>query len=496
MRLTLQVAALLSVTLLAAAAPASAQDRRSVGPVLTLEEAITVASRNNPDHQQVRSNLRSAGAAVRSAYGALLPTADASMQAQYQQQGARPIQGVTFGTSADVYQSSYFIGLNYRLTAGKLIAPRLQSAALDAAEADIAGSEETLRGNVVQRFFNVLQSQARANLQDSLLVSTQVQLEMARARTAVGAGTQLDVTRAEVAHGQQRVAAIQARNQVEIDKLRLFQMMGVQLPLDVRLVADAGISPPTFALEYVLDLARQQNPGMQALRSRERVSHLNARAARSEYLPSLALSTGWGGYTYQVSNTDMLVDQARQQMLNNQASCFTTDSIRQGAGLPGITGQCSAIVFSDGMASSIRSDNSAFPFSFTRAPMQFTATLTVPLFDGFAREERVQRATAERNDARHRLRARELQIDADVTAAYLTMITQVRTVELQEQNAAKAREELRLAEERYRVGAASYLDLNDARASFERAEGDRITAIFEYHKAFAALESAVGRSLR
>ena len=34
------------------------------------------------------------------------------------------------------------------------------------------------------------------------------------------------------------------------------------------------------------------------------------------------------------------------------------------------------------------------------------------------------------------------------------------------------------------------------RASFERAENDRINAIYDYHKAFAALESAVGRPLR
>ena len=85
---------------------------------------------------------------------------------------------------------------------------------------------------------------------------------------------------------------------------------------------------------------------------------------------------------------------------------------------------------------------------------------------------------------------------ADVTGAYLTLVAQAKTVALQEDNAKKAREELRLAQERYRVGASTFLDLTDARASFERAENDRINAIYEYHKAFAALESAVGRPLR
>jgi outer membrane protein TolC len=85
---------------------------------------------------------------------------------------------------------------------------------------------------------------------------------------------------------------------------------------------------------------------------------------------------------------------------------------------------------------------------------------------------------------------------ADVTAAYLSLRTAFRTVQLQEQNARKAREELTFAEERYRVGAAIFLDVTTARVAYERAESDRINAIYDYHKAFAVLESAVGRPLR
>ena len=62
--------------------------------------------------------------------------------------------------------------------------------------------------------------------------------------------------------------------------------------------------------------------------------------------------------------------------------------------------------------------------------------------------------------------------------------------------AAKARLELNFTQDRYRSGAVNLVDVTDARAAFERAESDRINAVFDYHKAFAALESAVGRPLR
>ena len=109
---------------------------------------------------------------------------------------------------------------------------------------------------------------------------------------------------------------------------------------------------------------------------------------------------------------------------------------------------------------------------------------------------RLEQAQVNRDNARYATRARELQLTADVTQSYLNLVTAARTVELQEVNAQKAREELAFAEERYRVGAATFLDVTTSRGTFEQAQVDRLDAIYNYHRAFAALESAVGRPLR
>src|SRR5918992_227628 len=80
---------------------------------------------------------------------------------------------------------------------------------------------------------------------------------LARARTAVGAGTPLDVRRAEVAVGQAEVAALTARNNVDIQKLQLFQQMGVPMPPGVRLVTAFPVQQPSFRLDSLLELARR-----------------------------------------------------------------------------------------------------------------------------------------------------------------------------------------------------------------------------------------------
>jgi outer membrane protein len=128
--------------------------------------------------------------------------------------------------------------------------------------------------------------------------------------------------------------------------------------------------------------------------------------------------------------------------------------------------------------------------------MSFSAFISMPIFDNLQREQRLQEAIIQRDNAKYSVRARELQLTADVTQAYLNLQTAIKTTQLQEVNAARAREELSFAEERYRVGAATFLDVTTSRGTFEQAQIDRLNAIYDYHRAFAALESAVGRPLR
>jgi outer membrane protein len=481
----------------AGAATSTAHDTTPApGPVLSLDEAIALALKHNPDYLSTVDARRAASAQRRAAYGAFLPSVNANLQGQYQQQGSNTISGVAFDVNSDIYQSFYSINLSYNLSANTFLNPRMQSASVRAADADIRGSAQLTRATVAQNYLTVLQSQAKAVLSDSLVTQSQIQLELAKAKVAVGSGTQLDISQAEVAFGRARVAALQAHNQVQIDKLRLFQAMGVPEPANVQLTTAFEVREPDFSLDSVLALARRQNPTLNALRSRDDVASLSVKSAQSQYLPTLRLSTGWGGYTYQYANGNYPVQMAEQQMEQSRLNCFTTDSIRVGAGLPSIAGRCAGMQLTPEAAARIRAQNSQFPFSFTRQPWQVSATVSLPIFDNFQREARIEQAQADRNSARYRIRKQELQLTADVTSAYLTLVTNARSAALQEQNSARAREELQLAQERYRVGAATYLDLANARANYEQAENDRINAIYAYHISFAVLENAVGRPLR
>jgi outer membrane protein len=311
----------------------------------------------------------------------------------------------------------------------------------------------------------------------------------------VGAGTILDVRRAEVAAGQSEVATLQAYNTAEVELLRLFQQLGVAQPDSVALTTRFEVLPVRFQLDSLLDIARSTNPVLEAARSRERAAGVGVRAVQGRYLPSLTLQTGWGGYTSKLAEESAAIADARDQIEGRREGCFSQDSIRAAAGMDRLN--CSSLpVWSPELQSAAVAANNRFPFTFTPSPRSFSAFISLPIFDNLVREQRLQEAQVARDNARYDVRARELQMIADVTQALRNLQTARRTTELQEINAQRAREELAFAEERYRVGAATFLDVTTSRGTFEQAQIDRLTAIYDYHRAFAALESAVGRPLR
>ncbi len=481
----------------AAVAPAATAQSGAVptGATLTLDDAITLARRNNPVYLAQANARRTADAAVRSARGALLPSADASFSSRYQQAGQQVFSGQSFSNSSATVQSGYSLGLSYRLNSSTFLTPKAALANREATEADITGSAEQLRAAVTQQYLSVLQAIARVALQDTLVKTAQTQLELAKAKVAVGAGTSLDIRRAEVALGQTQVALLRERNNVEIEKLRLYQQMGVAQPDNVQLVTEFPISTPNFRLDALLEDARRQNPAIIALRARDRSAELNVKVAKAAYTPTLSLNTGVGGNSYQFTNSDFLVNQAQAGVLGQQAACFQQDSIRTRIGLP--TANCgTTFQFTPAQAEAIRSRNSQFPFNFQRSPVSLNATLSLPIFDNFSREERVQRAQINRDDAQYNVKAKDLALTADVTQAFRTLTTAAQTVTLQEQIALKAKEELAFAEERYKVGASTFLDVVTSRGSYEQALIDRVNAVYDYHKSYAALENAVGHPLR
>jgi len=492
--------ALSAFLLVAASSAAFAQGQpaaqpQTSGPILTLEEAVQLALRNNPTHLQSLSARNRSGASLRTAYGSFLPSVNSNLTGSFRAGGNSVFEGQQFGAPSDVLSSNYSIGISAFYNMRTLLQPRVAKANLNASEADVNRSAASTRSQVVTQYLNVLQAQATAALQDTLLANAQAQLDLNRAREAVGAATSLEVRRSEVVVGQARVGQLRERNNFENQLQRLFQDMGIDRMEGVRLTTTFPITEPTVQISELMEMARRANPSLLAAEARQNAAEVAVRQNRGSYLPSLSLSTGFSGNSLQQTNIEPAIAQAALSTEASRRSCLTTDSIRAGAGLAP-RGTCDQIVFSDADAAAMRAGNEQFPFNFSKNPFGYSVTLSLPIFNGFQREEQIQVATSQRNDARYAVRAQQLQMATEVSTAHRNLLTQYQTVQLQQLTREAAQQAMDLAVERYRVGATNFTEVSQARSDFERESTNLINATYEFHKAYAELERAVGRPLR
>jgi outer membrane protein len=468
----------------------------AVGSTLSLGEAIALARRNSPTFQTSVTARRTVAAQLRQATGALLPSLSSGFSGDYREGKQQIVSGQAFGSTNSALSTNAQLSASYSISPSAFADRQTIKRNVEATETDITAAEQTLRNNIVVQFVAVLQSQATARLQDTLLTTTDAQLQLAQAKLQVGTATQLDVDRADVANGLQRVAALRAHNDVDIQKLRLFQQIGIEPVMSTTLDSLPTGQMPAQNVTELVEMARKSNPVLEGARLREEAAASSVTSARRAYFPSFSLSAGLSGYTNRYTNTDALIASSQAGYLGARTSCIRSEEVRAALNLSNTLAACQSIAFTDAQAAQIRDAQSKYPFGFARNPYSLSAALSLPIFNGFRREANIETANVQRRNQQLLVRAQELQLNADVTTASLNLSTSQEALRLQVLNAATARRALALAQARYAVGTISLVDLIQARSDFDTAETSRITATYDFQRAFAALEVAVGRPLR
>jgi outer membrane protein len=476
---------------------------------LSLSEALQQARNNNPQYRQRLNNAATARMTVRNAYGQLLPSAQVSGGMDYTGAGRANFgQGLTQQTSA-IIGSSWNAGLSWQFDGARLVAPRQSRANQRATESEISSEESNLKFSITTQYLTVLQATAQVAVARQQVERNQNFLDLANAKYRVGQGTLIEVRQAEVQKAQSDVALLRNLQTESEAKLELFRRIGVESPIEITQVELSDSFPvqkPEFDLDQLLQTARDQNPALKALEDRRKAASVGVTSAKTAFLPSLSVRAGWGGFTQEQTDDGLLVRQSQLGAISQAQNCIFQDSIQ--ALLPGRTVQGAAVCFQNagldpsGTALTAQSRrailnaNSVFPFDFTKQPFGASLTITLPLFTGFGRSLRLQQARETELDAEEGVRAQAIQVRTDVHSRFLALGTAYQAIAVQAASRDAARDQLRLAQDRYRLGSGTALEVSDAQNSVQRAEGDYVNAIYDYHKSLAALEAAVGRPLR
>jgi outer membrane protein len=466
---------------------------------LSIEQAIQLARENNPLFLQTKNDIDVSRSAVRSAIGGLLPTANINNSYGYTAGGERRAESVVLAQQPGYYSGSYSLGVSYRLSGAAILEPSVQRSQRRAVERRVAGSGANLDGQVSQQYLSVLQARDQVAQAEKEVARLNEYVKLAQAKLDVGAGTPLEVRSAEVDAGTAEVALIRARNDAATAAITLGQLIGVTVEPEVALTSKFALFEPKWTAQDLVQIALQANPTLLAANASESAAKTQVKSARTAYLPSLGFNLGWQGSVYQASDINPLVQSSLQQTGQAFQSCKQSNELA--VLLNQAPRDCSPFDTNNPAVEArirdqLRSENSGFPFGYTRQPMSAGITISLPIFQGFSRQLQVDQARAAAADARFQVRSEELRLRQEVSTGVRNLQTAYQTALLDDKVRANAEEQLRLAQERFRFGAANSIEVTDAQAKLSKAEQDQISATYDFHKYLAALEALVGRPLR
>jgi outer membrane protein TolC len=250
-----------------------------------------------------------------------------------------------------------------------------------------------------------------------------------------GVVPEFDVLRAEVqlANFQQNLVA--ARNAVDLAISGLNRAMGVDVNQRWRLEEPASPTPSLVHLSASQQEADRRRPEVPRAQVQSRAARKGVRLAKAGLQPSLAL-----------------------------VADYSFDSNPSGfAGL----------------------DES----------WDFSAVVSLPLFDSRATRTRVRQAPADVASADLPEQDARQQVALEVRQAFLSLGEAEERMRTTEKDAEQAREALRVAQVRYRAGVNTSVEVTDAEEAFTQVRSNQVNALYDYQLARARLDRAIGRPL-
>jgi TolC family type I secretion outer membrane protein len=425
---------------LSAAAP-SAGAAPNPSPALSLEECIRTALSNNPSLKASRASVSSALESEGGTRSAYFP--QIALQAGYSRWESRAFLPDSILTLPPLHLSpvigptnQYSLDLQGSYTLFDSGLRRAQvagaKAAREAAGEAAAQDTQDLVLNVTSSYYGLLAAQANLAVAKQSLKRSEDHLRLAEDRKAVGAVPLADVLRARVEVANARLAQVHAASGVEVARGALAASMGLS-PDTPLAIQDAGaeVRPPAL-LDPAQALAEAQarRPEVKAAERRVEAGRASVRAARSAYGPTVELDASYG-----------------------------------------------------------RLDNTYFP-----QDKNWSAgiVLRLPVFTGFARSHALARARTELGRAEDRRDEAALAVRQEVWNALARLREAYNAVLAVRALTADAKESLRMADERYKVGAGTITDLLDAETNLAQAQAQQVDADFQYRVAGANLKRALG----
>lgn len=433
-------AAILVITCCAATTNSVGQTR-----VLSLQECIKIAVGVSTTVGIYHEQLRSARQDVLASYGRFLPNATLNFTGGRNYLGptstifldaqGRPVEPE--GSDFENYSFSLSTNMllyDFGVSKNSLHESRRNS---EAAEHDLRYQKDVVVAIVIRAYYDLVRKQRLHEVQLEAVKAAKRNLEQVEAFYNIGSSTRADVLQAKVRLGNTNLELITAVNDEELAWVRLGNLLN--FPLDEQFEVDTSLNVTRIDLDIDEEIAYmlEHRPDLLAARRRVRAAKHGVVAATNARLPTLG-----AGFRYSWND----------RQFPDNGNVFRKD-------------------YSWGIG----------------------VSLDFNIFDRFATKTSSEQAKARQRISEYNLKQAKLDAILEVEQLFLVMKQAGERMDVAKEQVAQAEENLRLAEERYRVGAGTILETIEAGANMTAAQASLIEASCDYLIAQADLRRATGR---
>jgi outer membrane protein TolC len=282
-------------------------------------------------------------------------------------------------------------------------------------------------------YLQVIAAAARVQSARAQLETANVLLQQTSQQHNVGLVAQIDVNRSRVQMLTQQQRLVSLQNDLAKQKINLARIVGLPPNDGYALADDVPFAPASImTVDDALQQASTQRSDLKGAEAQVRAAERARSAARSERLPSLALTADYGAIGI------------------NPANSHGTFSV--------------------------------------------VGSLKFPIWQGGRIEGDIEQAEAALSQRQSELEDLRGQVEADVRKAYLDLEAARSQVDVAHENTRVSQENLKLTRQRFDAGLADNLEVVQSQESVANAELDYINSVFAHNIAKLSLARAIGQA--
>lgn len=395
--------------------------------VLTVDEAVQIALKNNYDIKLASNDLEVSKVNNSIANAGMLPRVDGTFTQNNNVQNTKQTQstGVTRElNNAKNNNMTYGVNLGWTVFDGlKMFARYDQLQTLEKqGEVQLKATILTKVSDVMTNYYDLVKQQQLIQALDTTIVISKQRLKLAENRFSIGKASKLEVLNAQVDLNQDLSNILLLKQAFQISKVSLNELLARDSATDFKVVEEVAIDE-NLQLKELQDLVEKQNPQLQLALISKRVAELDLKQVRAERYPTVRLNSG-----YNFNKTESSLG-------------FVSQSTSNG--------------------------------------LNYGVAATLNIFNGFLQTKNEKIAKLQVDNSKLLIEQERQTISSQLHSTYQTYLTNVELVKLEDHNEEIAKKNLEITLEKFKLGSIPTIEFRNAQENYINVKARNTSARFQ-----------------